>query len=53
MHGMQISTTSRLYMGLAIHGIGCAFVCVLAIFHVFSLKFKLLSLQGRPDLETD
>ncbi len=44
-----ISTTSRLYIGLAVRLYRC-----LSIFHVFSLVFKLLYLcRERPDQESE
>ncbi len=44
----RISTTSRLYIGLAVH------LYVFTIFHIFSLMFKLLCLcRERPNQETD
>ncbi len=44
----SISTTSRLYIGLAVR------LYVFTIFHIFSLMFKLLYLcRERPNQETD
>ncbi len=48
MVDLSISTTSRLYIGLAVH------LYVFINIHLFSLMFKLLYLcRERPDQETE